>query len=122
MTRFRAWRARRRHDRHLRWLRRAKVLLPSPEPQCRRPGPEAVCCAVGAVLLLGVTSAAHAEAFASLNEPSTFSLMGVGLLVAAGSGLIARWPAGRYRDPRMSRRHPGRQCNCLACVDAYPDH
>ncbi len=120
MTRFRTWRARRRHFRHLRWLRRSRVLLPSPEPQCRRPGPEAVCCAVGAVLLLGVTSAAHAEAFATISEPSTFSLMGVGLLVAAGSGLVARFNAHHFRDSRMSRRHPGRQCNCRACVDAFP--
>ena len=82
MTRWSAWRARRRHFRHLRWLRRSRVLLPSPEPQCRRPGPEAVCCAVGAVLLLGVTSAAQAEAFATITEPSTLSLMGLGALAS----------------------------------------
>jgi len=122
MTRFRAWRARRRHDRHLRWLRTRKVILPPPHHTTARNGPQAVCGGVAAVLFAVLAAPpAHAEAFATISEPSTLSLMGLGALAFALHG-VGRYNAHRCRDPRMSRRHPGRQCNCLACVDAYPDH
>lgn len=116
LQRFAVWRVRRANFRHLRWLRRNHCLLPAPDlSHTRRPGPEAVCCAVGALLLAGT---AHAQgAVNSLDEPSTLGLA----LIGGGLWLVSRWPAYRFRDPRMSRRHPGQLCNCLACVEAFPD-
>lgn len=38
---FYAWRAKRRHARHMQNLRHMRVLLPPPDKRCLRPGPEA---------------------------------------------------------------------------------
>ena len=42
LTKFFAWRTRRRHQAHKRWLRRNRVVLPKPDPRCQRNGPECV--------------------------------------------------------------------------------
>ncbi len=118
--RFRSWRARRRHFRHQRWLRRRKVLLPAPRPEACRPGPEAVCGILGAVLLAALAApSAHAAGLVSLEEPSSLALMSLGVLGLA-LRVVSRHSAHRFRDDRMSRRHPGQLCNCKACVEAFP--
>jgi hypothetical protein len=94
MTRFRAWRARRRHDRHY---------------------------GVAAALFTALAApVAHAQGIVRLDDPAIPGLMALGALAFALRG-AGRYSAHRFRDPRMSRRHPGHRCNCLACVDAFPD-